>query len=386
MTINKTEARQFKELLKPLQFKYITTNQQLAEVCRKASHSNAVALDTEFVRRKTFYANLGLIQLYDGETLSLIDPLTINDFQPFKSLLANEKVIKVLHASSEDLEIFQHYFSQLPTPLVDTQILADFIGLKSGNGFAKLVEHFFSLELDKGASQTDWLARPLSDEQCHYAACDVWYLIPLYKVMIEQFPAQWHSAFAEENQLLINKYQRELDTENIYLNVKQAWRLEGRHLLCLKLLSQWRVEQAIRRNLPQSFVLRDEKLIEICQKLPRHSSELLELGLNPTMVRINGQRILLLIKRALQAQSSEYPEVIEQINKLPQYNKIMKKLKAAIAEIAPENIDNSTLASKKILHQLLRWQHKGENQAKLPLLLTGWRKPYGEKLLSVLKA
>ena len=97
----------------------------------------AVALDTEFIRIRTFYPQLGLIQLFDGQTVSLIDPQKIQDFSAFCHLLADEQVTKVLHACSEDLEVFQHRFQQLPTPMIDTQIMAGFLGLGASIGFAK---------------------------------------------------------------------------------------------------------------------------------------------------------------------------------------------------------------------------------------------------------
>lgn len=113
-----------KELENPPHFVVISSNQDLYDVCLQAERKSAIALDTEFVRTRTYYAQLGLIQLYDGEQVSLIDPNDIDDFSPFIHLLANPQVVKVLHAGSEDLEVFQHYFQQNPTPMFDTQIAA----------------------------------------------------------------------------------------------------------------------------------------------------------------------------------------------------------------------------------------------------------------------
>ena len=167
-----------------LDYNWVNSDQLLQQTCAKAREKTVVALDTEFIRTRTFYPKLGLIQLYDGEQLSLIDPLSITDFSPFTALLADPAVLKVLHACSEDLEVFQCYFKQQPKPMLDSQIMADFVGFQISSGFAKLVAHYLDIELDKGAARTDWLARPLSEQQLQYAAADVWYLLPLYHKLI----------------------------------------------------------------------------------------------------------------------------------------------------------------------------------------------------------
>ncbi len=106
----------------------ITTDDGLRAVCEAASTASAVALDTEFVRTRTYYPQLGLLQLFDGQQVSLIDPLTINDWAPMRDLLLNQDVTKYLHAGSEDLEVFLNAFNLMPQPLIDTQILAAFCG------------------------------------------------------------------------------------------------------------------------------------------------------------------------------------------------------------------------------------------------------------------
>ena len=118
-------------------FTVITDNTSLLEICNLAQQQSAVALDTEFMRVSTYFPKLGLIQLYDGERVSLIDPLAITDFSPFVALLSNPKVLKVLHSCSEDLLVFFQEFDQLPRPMIDTQIMARFLGLGTSAGLAK---------------------------------------------------------------------------------------------------------------------------------------------------------------------------------------------------------------------------------------------------------
>lgn len=122
-----------------IDFNWIDTNEKLIIACRDCKHVSVVALDTEFVRIRSFFPKLGLLQLFDGKKVYLIDPLTISDFTPFIELLKNPNILKVLHACGEDLEVFQHYFNQLPEPMIDTQVIGKFIGLGISVGFSKLV-------------------------------------------------------------------------------------------------------------------------------------------------------------------------------------------------------------------------------------------------------
>ena len=164
-----------------MQYQLITTYEQLEKVCIAAQRQEAIALDTEFVRTRTLTPHLGLIQLYDGHQLVLIDPLAIENMQPFVSLLENEAVVKVLHSCSEDLETFLTAFGTLPSPIFDTQFAASVLGKGPTLGYAKLVEMLCDVSLDKGESRTDWLARPLREAQLSYAANDVLYLLPCYQ-------------------------------------------------------------------------------------------------------------------------------------------------------------------------------------------------------------
>jgi len=175
-----------------LNYQMITTNDALATMSEAARAFPALAIDTEFVRTRTYYPQLGLIQVYDGQQVSLIDPLEITDWTPFRELMMDRAVTKFLHAGSEDLEVFLNVFGELPQPLIDTQILAAFSGRPLSWGFASMVEEYTGLALDKSESRTDWLARPLTERQCDYAAADVWYLLPIaHKLMAETEAAGW---------------------------------------------------------------------------------------------------------------------------------------------------------------------------------------------------
>ncbi|MDH3001377.1 ribonuclease D [Chelonobacter oris] len=366
---------------------WINNDEALRTACRKACEKSVVALDTEFIRTRTFNPKLGLIQLYDGEQLSLIDPLPINDWAAFTALLADNGVLKVLHSCSEDLDVFRCYFRQLPEPMLDTQIMADFLGFPPASGFAKLVAHYFDLQLDKGASRTDWLARPLSEQQLHYAAADVLYLLPLYHNMAQPLSqSEWQGAVTEECEFLLRRAAKVADSDTAYLKIGNAWRLQGVQLLALKLLAKWRFNMAVERDLALNFVVKEQTLFQAAERLPKHTAELLDLGFHPNEIRRHGKKVLQLVAQAQKADPAQYPEPIEQIAALPGYKNVLKSLQQRLSAVFPAEIAKENLAGRKLLHQLIKWAWTEESERHnlpLPRLLQGWRKPYGEQLLAV---
>ncbi|MCW9718193.1 ribonuclease D [Avibacterium sp. 21-599] len=377
-----------KEIKNPPHFQIITSILALEEVCQRAREKSYVALDTEFIRTRTFYPKLGLIQLYDGEKVSLIDPLVIDDFSAFIALLADINVIKILHASKEDLEIFYHYFKQLPTPLIDTQVVSQFLGFGHSMGFASLIYHYFQLELDKGASRTDWLARPLSDVQLRYAAADVWYLLPLYEKMQQHLlQTPWQSAVQNECELLLEKISKPRDPERAYFDIPNAWKLNEQALMALKLLAKWRLEEAIKRDVALNFIVKSEHLWLVAKHLPKHTSALLDLGLLPMEVRVNGKKMLQLVEKAKRTPKEAYPSPIVRLVDEPRYRAGLKMLQQKLNEITPAELPIETISSKRGLESLMKWcwiKHQDPND--LPDLLKGWRKEFGETLLKSLQS
>ncbi|AHG81804.1 Ribonuclease D [Bibersteinia trehalosi USDA-ARS-USMARC-188] len=369
----------------PIPYQWIETDQQLAEICHNARMQPVVTLDTEFIRIRTYYAKLGLIQLFDGNHVALIDPLAINDFTPFVQLLADTKVLKVLHACSEDLEVFHHYFQQMPVPMLDTQIMAGFAGLGTSVGFAKLVQHYLNTELDKGASRTDWLARPLSEKQLQYAAADVWYLLPIYHQLataLAQTP--WENAVQEECRSVCTKVSLPVDLDKAYKDISNAWQLNAQQLSVLHLLAKWRIEEAIKRDLALNFIVKEQSLWRIAKEQPKHTSALLEF-MHPNEVRIHGKKLLRIVEQSKHLAQEDYPDEIMRIVDFVGYKPSLQALQRRLSEILPENLPIELLASKRQLNQLFGWQRKGENTEKLPELLIGWRRAFGLQLLETLR-
>lgn len=368
-----------------IHYRWIETNEQLATVCEEAQQASAVALDTEFIRTRTYYPILGLIQLFDGKQVSLIDPTAISDFSPFVQLLSDQNITKVLHACSEDLEVFEHQFKQLPQPMLDTQIMASFAGIGISTGFAKLVFHYLGIELDKGASRTDWLARPLSDEQLQYAAADVWYLLPIYEKLKESLEnSRWLNAVVEECETLAAKVKHVEDKSRAYTNITNAWRLNREELAILQVLAKWRIEEAQKRDLALNFVVKEANLFQIAKIQPKHTSQLLDF-MHPNEVRIHGKKILWLVEQGKSLTPDDYPEFIKRVVDEKGYKYSMQAMSQKLTEIQPLDLAPELIASKRQLNQLFKWYIDGAFSEKTPELLKGWRKPFGEQLLAVLQ-
>ena len=378
-----------KECQNPPHFTVITDNTALLEICNLAQQQSAVALDTEFMRVSTYFPKLGLIQLYDGERVSLIDPLAITDFSPFVALLSNPKVLKILHSCSEDLLVFLQEFDQLPHPMIDTQIMARFLGLGTSAGLAKLAHQYLNVEIDKGATRTNWIKRPLSDIQLQYAAGDVWYLLPLYHILEKELAkTPWEQAVIDDCELALAKTHKlqERDSEKAYLDIPNAWKLNPLELSRLRILAQWRQNVGIERDLALSYIVKSDNLWKVAKNNPRNTSEMLEMGLTENEVRVRGKKILQLLAQARRVSSNDYPKPIERISEDPRYKKTIRLLQEKVNSLTPEGLSPEIVASKRTLEELIKWVWKYDcSQGKLPELLIGWRKPIGEKLVDVLK-
>ncbi|MEH8027713.1 ribonuclease D [Gallibacterium anatis] len=369
-----------------ISYQIIQQDAQLKQLCEQARHYSVVALDTEFERVRSYYAKLGLIQLYFGADVALIDPLTITDWQPFIALLADANVLKILHASGEDIEIFHQQFQQIPTPMLDTQIMANFLGFPQSAGFALLAQHYLQVELDKKASRTDWLKRPLSERQLNYAAADVYYLLPIYQKMAAAMASsEWKTAIQQECELFAQKRCRQTSPEKAYLDIGNAWRLNRKALNNLKFLAKWRFQEGIKRNIALNFIVSSEGLVQMAIHEPVHTAQLLDLGLHPMEIKRYGKKLLLLLEQAKRVPPEQYPDLIENISERPHYKKYLNLLHKELKAMLQNKVPLQLVASKKALHQFLKWYWLGQSKQKLPDLLCGWRAVYGEKLLHSLK-
>lgn len=242
------------------EIQWIRDDASLAQQCREWRTQPYLALDTEFMRVDTFYPAAGLVQVGDGRQEWLIDPLLIQDWSPFAELLEDERVVKVLHACSEDLEVFLRLTGSLPVPLFDTQLAAAYLGMAHSMGYSKLVKEVLDIDLPKDETRSDWLQRPLTEMQMRYAADDVQHLAQVYLALDARLSEEKRAWLLEDGAELVANLCRESDPREAYREVKLGWRLRPQQLAVLRELCAWREEQARLRNRPRNHVLRERTL------------------------------------------------------------------------------------------------------------------------------
>ena len=366
---------------------YIKDDESLVLFCEKLADSSVLAIDTEFVRTRTLYPKLGLLQLCNGEHLALIDPIEVNDLSPFWQLLTNGNICKVLHACSEDLEVFLTAANCRPVNLIDSQIMMSFLGHGLSIGYAAMVKHYLDIELDKSESRTDWTKRPLSSRQLEYAQADVEYLFQLFPRLHQELSdSGWLNAAIEETELLITKKFTPVDENNLYRSVKMSWRLNSKQLNLLKALAIWRYQQAKKRDLPIGFVAKDNTLMALAQSNPKSTSAMASLeGVEVLDVRHKGKAMLTVLKHAEQNSPENFPKKITRLDEYPGYKQIFKKVKSFVASAANNSgLQPENLASKKQINQYLSWHFNlngAQQESRNIDILLGWRfSLFGEKL------
>ncbi|MDV7104027.1 ribonuclease D [Vibrio sp. TH_r3] len=372
-----------------MEYKIIDTTSALEAVCELASQADSVMLDTEFVRTRTYFPQLGLIQLYDGNNLSLIDPSCIDDMSSFEKLLKDASVLKVLHACGEDLEVFKQSFGCTPFPMIDTQIMAAFLGHGLLTGFASLVNQYLNIELDKSESRTDWLARPLTLRQLEYAAADVYYLLPLFNSLDQQIiESGWKEAAFQESELLIEKRCTVSNPESAYIDIKGAWQLTPKQLAVLKPLAIWRLQEALNKDISLNFVFKEQDLWTVAKLGIKSLRMMNEEGFDQRAIRRHGEKIIQIVKSAEQLSEDQWPEKIERLMDKPAYKQTFKVLKDHVKHVSQStHLASEFLASKKQINQLISWAwKKNRDPEMLPDLMVGWRRDVlGEKLDTLLK-
>jgi ribonuclease D len=355
-----------------LAFQYVSDDATLAELIVQYEQSQLLVLDTEFVRTRTFYAQLGLIQAYDGKTLALIDPVAVTDLSAFWALLSNPNIVKLVHSCSEDLEVFAHYGQCQPSPLFDSQIAASLCGMGHGVGYAKLVETCLNQVIDKGESRTDWMKRPLTDAQLNYAANDVYYLYQLYPKLLSELQQQGRLAWLyEEGERMTKGRLDRPDGDTAYLRVKNAFQLTQLQLAYLKVLAKWRLEKALERDLALGFVVKDHGLIGLAKKQPKNLADLLKINdLTEHEKRIHAKELL----RVLQsADLDNLPDPVDVLALKPAYKSAFKAVKSCLTQVCEAgNIPLELLGSKRHIHEYLQWLWEGKS-GEQPLVLSGWR-------------
>ena len=365
-----------------MDIQYIDNNHTLAIACDQLQLSPVLCVDTEFHRENTYYPELALIQISNGEQTICIDPLSIDNLKPVLSLLTSPAITKVFHASQQDMEIFHHHFNILPSPVFDTQIAAGLLGYGDQIGYAALIKTMLNIELDKSQTRTDWMKRPLDKKQILYAANDVYYLAKAYPIMLEQLEQlgrlEWLQGDFSEL-CLPARYQPELHM--MWKKVKGHQQLRGQQLALLQALASWREEIAQQRDRPRRRILADEALIDIARQKPKDADAILKLRSlqKSRLARGDAETILQRLELAKRLPQSDWPRLPKkQKLSLPE-DALVDSLMGLVKLMADKHkINTNLLATRKDLEALVR----GERD--IPLL-HGWRYSHvGQTLLEFL--
>ncbi|MGV0033460.1 MAG: ribonuclease D [Candidatus Azotimanducaceae bacterium WSBS_2022_MAG_OTU7] len=368
------------------EYRYIDTDEQLLEVVAACLDVSVIALDTEFVRTNTYYPIVGLIQIYTGAECFLIDPLSVSSIEPLKAVIEAASLLKVLHACSEDMEVFQHAIGVVPAPVYDTQIASAALGVGFSVGYQALVEHYLDISLSKDQTRSDWLARPLTTSQLDYAALDVIHLLEVYKVQLEELEGGSKLDWVEAESLGLGQgIPTVAAPEESYKKLKGLWQLDRKQLNLLKTLCTWREITARKEDLPRNRVVDQKSLISIVKEaITGKQAFQSQAGLNSRQVRKYGDEIQVLQAEAKLVLEEDCPDIVIRTD-APINNKKLKRLKQVVEERARRlNVAPELLTKRRYLEKLIRSEDE-RGQYHLPGELGGWREAaIGEALLAEL--
>jgi ribonuclease D len=269
------------------------------EALTTAAKSTArIGLDTEFMREKTYRAQLCLVQVSAGDDIFIIDPQKV-DTTPVSSLVADPDVEVLLHAARQDLELFNDLYGVIPTNVFDVQTGAGFAGYGASLSYGKLVEATLGVTLEKGESYTDWCRRPLTEKQLKYAGDDVRYLGAIADRLKDELDAGGRLKWAlGEMETFEAPESYAFEPSVAWLRVKGRGTLNGRQLAVLRELAAWREEEASRRDIPRGWVIKDPTLIELARRSPNSTSALRDIrGLNSKEAERSGRAMVAAVER-----------------------------------------------------------------------------------------
>lgn len=290
-------------------FVYITDTEALASFCARAAGTKVLAVDTEFIRERTFYPKLCLVQVATGEESAVVDPLLVGDLAPLAALLADPGVTKIFHACSQDLEAIWHAMGVRAAPLFDTQLAAAFLGHRMQIGYGPLVEAMCGVHLPKAESLTDWSRRPLDAEQLRYAEDDVTYLPRIYGMMMDELVARDRLSWVSpEMEALADPSHLALGPRDAYLHLKRVGNLTRRQLAVAREACAWRDEMAQRADVPRRWVLSDEVMLEACKRSPRTVDRLRRIRGTERLSDRDAQALVEAIGRGMDCLPDQLPE------------------------------------------------------------------------------
>ncbi len=353
----------------------ITTTQDLADYCARAAEADYVTVDTEFLRERTYYSRLCLIQIAvpgaDDNGAVLVDPLAEGlSLDPLYELFRDRSVVKVFHAARQDIEIFYVEGGVIPAPLFDTQVAAMVCGFGEQVGYETLVKRIAKKPLDKTSRFTDWSRRPLTEAQKKYAQADVTHLRVIYEHLAAQLKKSGRNKWLEEELQVLN------DPATYVINPSEAWRRvktrtqSGKFMAVVRELARFREGYAQSRNVPRNRVFKDDALLELASTKPRTMQDL---GRSRLLLREArkgeiAEGILAAVKTGLDTDPADYPQLDDRRDGLqvnPALADMLRVLLKAKAEEA--GVAQKLIATASDLDAIAA----GERDA---LALKGWRR------------
>jgi ribonuclease D len=362
---------------------YINTSEQLAKLCEDIKNAPWLALDTEFLREKTYYSKFCLLQIATPEWVVCVDPIALPELDTLFDAIYNPAIVKVFHSCHQDLEIFYQMTGKVPGPIFDTQVAAPLLGYQDNPGYAMLVSNLLNVNLNKAHTRADWSRRPLSEEEIQYAADDVIYLCQIYQIMLKKLAALDRADWLKHDfKELENPNTYQVSPEKAWLKIRGKNKLTGKQLSIVQALAEWRENTAQAEDRPKTWILRDELIFDMAKQQSETMADLANIrGINERTVHRYGKKLCELIAIAKNKEPIPLKEKERSIKKNQQHEAILDILTALVRIRAEDNSLNPTiLASRKDLEVLLF------NEEDDCPLLHGWRYSMaGKELVGLLK-
>ncbi len=334
-------------------FEHIVTQQRAEDALVSAAQSERYAIDTEFHREKTYYPQIALVQLAWEDNVVLIDPLAV-DLMPFGDLLKGDGLC-VLHAGVQDLEVLELACGEIPSRVFDTQLAAGFLGLSTAS-LASLLDRYMNISLAKGDRLTDWLHRPLSDDQLTYAAADVDNLLELARILETELEALGRVQWALDESALMRAKPTRRPPEEAINRIKEARSLKGSARQVAAAIATWREIKASEIDVPVRQVLSDLGIVALAQRQPTSQEQLKNLrGVDRRHLRGGASDELLKVVQQGKSQTAVAPAPRKGVGLPKHLRPVITLITAWISQIARDNqIDPALLATRADVEQFLR--------------------------------
>jgi ribonuclease D len=358
----------------------ITKTKELEDFCGQIAGASYVTVDTEFIRERTYWPKLCLVQVAIEGHAAAIDTMAPGlDLSPLFKLMRNEAVLKVFHSAGQDLTVFHSVMGDIPKPLFDTQLAAMVCGYGEQPAYATLVSAIAGEAVDKASQMTDWSRRPLTDRQIEYALSDVTFLIPVYESLCKQLKAAGRSDWVDEEIELMSQPDSYVSEPSEQWRRIRIRRPNRKSLAVLREIAEWRELAAQQRDLPRAWVMRDDSLAEIAANRPVTVQELERVrGITPKFSEgRDGAAVLAAVAKALDSDPDTWPDVPPRSD-LPDASDTMIALLQALLRVRADenNVAAALVANRRDIEQIAV-----DDDADVAAL-KGWRrKVFGEDAL-----